>query len=163
MKSKPASAPDTAARRQFLRAASALPLLGLSARASACEYITPTLRITHPWTRATGQDSTHAVLITQFDEVVEDDRLIGIETPVAKGAVLVTPEGVGPLDLLIPQGGNVALDEQGVHIRLLELAHPLQVGRSYPLTMIFERGGANLASLNVDYGPVNFSTRLLRR
>jgi copper(I)-binding protein len=163
MNPKHDTAPASTARRQLLRAAGALPLLGLGTRATACEYIIPTLRITHPWTRATGTDSTHAVLITQFDEVIEDDRLIGIETPVAKSAVLVTPDGVGPLDLRIPQGSTVALDEQGVHIRLLELAHPLQIGRSYPLTMIFERGGANLASLNVDYGPANFSTRFLRR
>jgi copper(I)-binding protein len=126
--------------------------------ARACEYFTSTLRITHPWTRATREVAS-AVLCMKFDEVTETDRLIGVETPVAARAELVE-KGEGPamsralgreVNLLIPQGRETLLSDDGTHIRLLELQQPLLIGRSYPLQLAFEKGGTILATLNVDY------------
>jgi periplasmic copper chaperone A len=116
----------------------------------ACEYFTGTLRITHPWTRATGPD-TFAALCMKFDEVTETDRLIGVETPVAARAELIG-EGAGPgVSLLIPAGRETMLSEDGTHIRLVELKHPLLIGRSYPLQLAFEKGGTANYRLSVDY------------
>jgi copper(I)-binding protein len=71
---------------------------------------------------------------------------------VAAGAELVA-EGVGgEVNLLIPAGRETVLSDDGTHIRLLGLEHPLPMGRSYPLKLVFEKGGEVQATLNVDYG-----------
>jgi copper(I)-binding protein len=138
-------------RRAVLQTGLALCASLVAAPIRACEFFTTTMRITHPWTRDTGPDA-FAVLCMKFDQVSETDRLIGVETPVAAAAELVTELGVGTaVNLVIPQDRETVLSEQGTHIRLLELRHPLAVGRSYPLALTFEKGGTVVAQLNVDY------------
>lgn len=148
----------SARRRELLRATAALGLLGLAPQSRACEYFTTTLRVTHPWTRATASDANSAILITRFDEVTSTDRLIAVETPVAGRAELVTGNTTGKIDLEIPEGLLTELSEDGTYIRLLDLAHPLKLGRSYPLLLSFEKGGIAHATLNVDYGGGSFSS-----
>lgn len=127
-------------------------LLGVPAR--ACEFFTPTLRVFHPWARATLEDDTTARVFMKFDEVREDDRLIGVQTMLATGAEIGGP-GVkrrdGIVDLPIPRGETTLLDETGTHLRLLDLQWQLQVLRSYPLDLIFEKGGTVRVSLSIDF------------
>ena len=120
-----------------------------SGAARACEYFAPNLRIVHPWTRASLPGETSALLFMKFDEVTERDRLIGVETPVAERVELAGT--TGPVDLDIAAGHETVLSEEGPHLRLLELRHPLEIARSYPLRLRFEKGGLVLATLNVDY------------
>jgi len=90
----------------------------------------------------------------RFDEVRKTDRLIGIETPVAAGARLAgqgAPQGGQGLSLLIREGQELSLTEDGLHIELLDLQQPLQVARSFPLRLVFEAGGPVEAQFNVDY------------
>lgn len=122
--------------------------------AQACEYFSPTLRITHPWTRATPMNAPFAVLGIRFDEVTQDDRLLAVETPVAEAVVYVPNGSAGqalelPLD--IPAGRATVLADTGPHLRLLRLTQPLELARSYPLRLVFEKGGTVKALLNVDY------------
>jgi len=143
-------------RRHLLLAACSLPL-GLSRPVQACDFFSSRLRIWHPWTRATRVDADSAKVCMRFDEVRETDRLIGVETPVAGGCRLAGP-GIPPdragLSLLIKQGEEITLTEDGLHIELLDLQHPLQVGRTFALRLIFESAGAVETALNVDYaGP----------
>lgn len=148
-------------RRTVLRAGVALCASLVVPQARACEYITSTLRITHPWTRATGSDITSAVVCMKFDEVTEADRLIGVETPVAAGAELVGEGVASGVDLLIPEGQEILLSEDGTHVRLVGLKHPLFMGRSYPLQLMFEKGGVVNTRLTVDYvgGVMSFTGR----
>lgn len=119
--------------------------------ARACELITSTLRVTHPWTRATGPEATTAVLCMKFDEVQEADRLISVQSPVASGAEMAGA-GAGPtVNFVIPRGGETLLSESGTYVRLTGLKFPLLVGRSYPLTLGFEKAGNYIATLSVDY------------
>jgi copper(I)-binding protein len=88
----------------------------------------------------------------KFDEVTETDRLIGVETPVATGAELAGEGATGrAVNLLIPEGRETLLSEEGTHIRLLGLKHPLLIARVYPLQLVFEKGSIVNATLNVDY------------
>ena len=43
------------------------------------------------------------------------------------------------------------LTEDGLHIQLLDLQQPLQIGRTFPLRLVFEAAGTVEAALNVDY------------
>ncbi|WP_457427051.1 copper chaperone PCu(A)C [Roseateles sp. P5_E7] len=122
--------------------------------ALACEFFSSRMRIWHPWTRATRVDADTAKLCMRFDEVQRTDRLIGIETPVAGGARLAgpgAPDGGQGLSLLIPAGKELTLAEDGLHIELLDLQHPLQVGRSFALRLLFESAAPVDATLNVDF------------
>jgi copper(I)-binding protein len=134
-------------RRHFLAAGLGLPL---ALPAAACDFFSSHLRIWHPWTRATRAGAETARLFMRFDEVQRTDRLIGIETPVAGGARLIDRDGPRPLSLLIEAGHDLTLSEDGLHIELLDLQHPLQIGRSFPLRLIFESADPVNAMLNVD-------------
>lgn len=138
-------------RRTALRAGVALFASLVIPPARACEYFTGTLRITHPWTRATSPDATSALLCMKFDEVRASDRLIGVDTPVATGAELAGKNAGAAVNVPIPEGLETVLSEEGTHIRLLGLKHPLFIGRSYPLQLTFEKSGTVNATLNVDY------------
>jgi copper(I)-binding protein len=139
-------------RRLLLRGLMASGLVACLPSARACEFFCTTLRVTHPWTRASAANATTAIISMRFDEVAEDDRLLGVETPVATAAELGgAGAGSRELNFLIPAGKETALSESGTFIRLTGLKHPLQLGRSYPLTLVFEKGGRIEADLSVDY------------
>jgi periplasmic copper chaperone A len=150
-------------RRDMLRAGLALGASLVLPSARACEFFSPTLRVTHPWTRATEPDAKFAVVCMKIDEVTETDRLVGVETPVAAGVELVGGGGGAGVNLLIPAGRETLLSEEGTHLRLLDLQHPLLIARSYPLTLVFEKGGIVPATLNVDYMAPGFSFAGKRR
>jgi len=139
-------------RRGVMRASLALGSVLLVRPALACEYFGTTLRVTHPWTRATAADADTAVLCMRFDEVNQTDRLIGVETPVATGAAMGGAQAGPAVDLLIPAGQETLLSETGTFVRLTGLKFPLEVARTYPLQLVFEKGGVIEATLNVDYG-----------
>ncbi len=132
----------------------ALGAVGFANTARACEFYSSHLRIWHPWTRATRVDADTAQVFMRFDEVQRTDRLIGIETPVAAGARLAgpgVPADAQSLSLLIREGETLTLADGGLHIELLDLQQPLQIGRSFPMRLVFESAGTVNATLNVDY------------
>ncbi len=168
-------------RRVWLHAALAASATISVPRARACEYFSPTLRVTHPWTRATPADAAFAVLGMRFNDVAEDEQLLDVQTPVAE-AVMYVPggdagghagghsaahaRGLTGLDLAagsavslpldIPSGretvlGSADLGALGPHLRLLRLTQALEIGRSYPLRLVFKKGGTVKAQMNVDY------------
>ncbi|HJW11709.1 MAG TPA: copper chaperone PCu(A)C [Albitalea sp.] len=138
-------------RRAVLHTGCALGVSLFVPAARACEFFTTNLRIVHPWSRATAEGDSFAVLCMRFDQVARPDRLIGVQTPVAEGADMGGPLGGPGVDFTIPPGRESELSESGTFIRLLGLKHPLEVGRSYPLTLVFERTGAVDADIDVDY------------
>lgn len=142
-------------RRALLRAGLALGASFALPAARGCEYFAPHLRITHPWTHATEPGETVAGLYMKIDATSQADRLIGVETPVATGAEMGgTAAGPG-VSLFLPEGQESELSESGIFIRLLGLKHPLEIARSYPLFLEFEKGGIVNATLNIDYARFN--------
>jgi len=138
-------------RRALLRASLALGAGFALPAARACEYFAPHLRITHPWTRASGPGETVAGVYMKIDDVTRADRLIGVDTPVAAGAEMAGTASGSAVDVPLPLGQETELSESGVFIRLTGLKHPLEIGRSYPLRLQFELGGVVNAKLNIDY------------
>lgn len=148
------NAPHRADRRRVLGAAAALVAGGLCQPARACEVVAEYLRITHPWTRGTAPGAAFGVLCMKLDDVLEDERLIGVRTPVAEGVRLAGVAGAvagSPLDLAIPAGSLIEMHEQGLHLQLTGLRLDLEAGRSYPLELQFARSGIVRAVLSVDF------------
>ena len=140
-------------RRRLLRAAAGLAAIAALPAAYACEFDADTLTVTHPWTRATAADAPYAVVSMKFSRVMSADRLIGAITPVASGAELVGPDGPRALSFDLVPGTDPELAEGGLHLRLTGLRQPLELGRAYPLKLVFEHGGVVNAQLNVDFPP----------
>jgi periplasmic copper chaperone A len=141
-------------RRDFLCASLSLGAALHARRLQACEAYASTLRVIHPWARATREGVTTAAINLIIDEVTEDDRLVEASTLVAE-RIELAGEGVGPaLDFFIPVGGETVLDEQGIHLRLVGLDRQLRLGRTFPLKLRFEKGGLVHTTLNVDQLPL---------
>jgi len=143
-------------RRVVLYSGLAVGAALLAPAARACEFFGSNLRVTHPWTRATAEGATTTLVNLKFDQVMQDDRLIAVETPVAEAAEIADADAGAALDVLIPAGRTTSLGEGGILLRLIGLKMPLEVGRSYPMKLVFEKGGAIDATLNVDYTSFRF-------
>lgn len=138
-------------RRWLLRSGLALAGAAWLPATKACEVQAEFLRVLHPWTRATAPDAEFAVLCMRIDEVTADDRLIGIETPVADRAWVADAPAGQPLNFVIAAGSTIDMNEQGLHLRLAPLRLPLHAGRSYPLQLTFARSGVVRTTLSVDF------------
>jgi len=138
-------------RRRLLRHGLAVAGAAALPAARACEVQAEFLRITHPWTRATAPDAGFAVLCMRIDDVTEDDRLLGVQTPVADGVWLHDAPDGQPLDLPIAAGSRIEMHEQGLHLRLGPLRLVLEAGRSHPMELRFARSGVVRATLSVDF------------
>ena len=138
-------------RRRAIRSSIALGASLLLPHARACEFFTTSLRITHPWTRATAEGEQFAVVNMRFDEVTRADRLIGAETPVAERAEMGGTAAGPTVDFPVPEGQESSLSESSTFLRLVGLRFPLLAGREFPLKLVFEQSGAVATTLTVDY------------
>lgn len=153
---RPHLALPTNARRHWLRGALGLAGCGLLPKARACEFYTSTLRVTHPYCRATEPGEHEAMVCMRFDEVSRSDRLVAVHTPVASGAEMAGALARPRVDFAIPEGQETWLDEHGTWLRLTGVKAALGLGRAYPLQLDFEHGGPVLAQLTVDFPRMRF-------
>jgi periplasmic copper chaperone A len=124
----------------------------------ANQYRVNTLRIDHPFARATPPGArTGGVFLTVDNAGRESDRLLRASTPLAAGVVIhqmVVDGGIMKMravpSLEVHPGGRLELKPNGYHLMLLDLKQPLKVGEKFPLTLTFERSGAVLISVVVE-------------
>lgn len=147
------------ARRRVLGAGLASGALFVAPALMACEFQATHLRVLHPWVRASAEGARDTVLCLTIDEVQRDDRLVALHTPVAEAVCMA--DGHSPVDLALAAGRDLVLDEQGPHLRLVGLHHALELGRSYPLALVFASGETLRATLNVDQ-PATGAPRFVR-
>ena len=135
-------------RRHFLILSSAVALFGLSAIAH--DYTIGSLKIGHPWARATPPTApSGGGFLTVTNTGTTADRLVSATSPAA-GQVQVhemkmdgTIMRMRELDngLEIPPGATVALAPGGLHLMMMGLKDPLKEGTRVPLTLVFEKAG----------------------
>lgn len=142
---------DIVHRRGVLRTGFALAGSLLLPSAHACEFYSDNLTIIHPWTQASAEGATSAVVSMGFKDVVHSDRLIDASSPVAEGAELGGRGEGAAIDFLVQEGRTPELSQAGVHLRLTGLKHPLEVGRQYPMTLVFAKTGPIPTQLTVEY------------
>jgi copper(I)-binding protein len=149
-------------RRRVLQSGMAMGTLCLLPNLQAHEIITSTLRITHPWSRATVEGDPFAVLCMKFDEVAQADRLILVQTPIAERAEMGGVGASKAIDFAIPAGEETYMGDHdhGTYVRLLGLKGPIEVGRSYKLTLGFEKGGTYITTFSVDFTRADDASQL---
>lgn len=109
----------------------------------------PMVEVTDAWARATPDGATTAVLyMTLVNKGVADDRLVSVSTPVAGMAQLhmTTSENgvmgmrsVAALD--VKPGTPTVLKPGGYHVMLMDLKGPLVAGKSFAVSLTFEKAG----------------------
>ena len=108
------------------------------------------------WARATpGKAENGAAYVTIVSPTA--DRLVSVSSPVAKKAGLHTMTMDGGVMKMRPLAGvdvpanePVTLKPGGMHIMLQGLSEPLQAGKSFPLTLTFEKAGQREVEVAVE-------------
>jgi copper(I)-binding protein len=111
------------------------------------------LEIVSPWARASvGQPDSGAVYLTIVSRV--SDRLTAAASPAAKVVELhmMSMEGeMRPIDTIeVLAGWPVSLTPGGLHLMLVGLAQPLREGRSFALTLFFDKAGRREITVAVE-------------
>lgn len=118
--------------------------------AQAHDYKSGSLQIDHPWTRVTPKGATVAGGYVKIENKGNTpDRLIGASGAVSGRTELheMTMEGsVMRMRALangieIPAGATVELKPGGLHIMFMELKSPLEQGKHFKGTLLFEKAG----------------------
>jgi copper(I)-binding protein len=118
--------------------------------ALANDYTLGDLRIADPYARPTPPGArTGGAYFTIRNGGNAADRLLRVVSPAAQSIELHSMSMEGNLmkmraipALDIPAGATVTLGSGGYHVMLVNLAHPLTVGSSVPLTLTFEKAGS---------------------
>jgi copper(I)-binding protein len=138
-------------RRHLIQTGLACGLSMALPSARSCQLTMGNFVLVHPWARATAPDATEASVCMGFEEVNTEDWLIGASSPVAESAEMGGEGERKDVRFRIAKGQSSALSEAGTYLRLVGLKFPLEAGRSFPLTLVFEKAGTTVASLSVDY------------
>ena len=120
------------------------------AQAECAEASRGDLTVSAAWSRATIGTARPAVFyVTIQNNGSTEDRLIGIETPVAGMPMLhetVMSAGVASMphadQIAIGAGETVSLAPGSYHGMLMELNKALTEGESFPMTLRFQNAGA---------------------
>jgi copper(I)-binding protein len=119
------------------------------------------ITVSAPWARASaGRAANGAAYFTAVNKGLRPDRLIGVETPMARKASLhshTMKDGIMRMrpvtgGLKIAPGGRLTFQSGGHHVMLMGLKSPLKAGGNFPLTLIFEAAGR--ITLNIAVRPI---------
>ena len=126
-------------------------IFALSCSAQAYDYKVGALEIDHPWSRAVPKGATVAAgYVTIKNTGTEPDRLVGGSTPVAgkfevhemsmdKGIMKMRPVAGG---VEIKPGETLELKPQSFHIMMMGLKQPIEKGKPFKGSLVFEKAGA---------------------
>jgi copper(I)-binding protein len=130
----------------------------LATVAPAHQYELGTLTIGHPWSRPTAPGMPMGVAylsITNHGNAA--DVLLGASTPVAASVQMhqtTIAEGMArmrPLtEIVIAPGTTVRIEPGGIHLMLVDLKAPLELGKSVPLDLQFRAAGKITVQLSVE-------------
>ncbi|QHI99728.1 copper chaperone PCu(A)C [Xylophilus rhododendri] len=134
-----------------------LALLGAAASiapvADAHEYYLPGMVFVHPWAEATAPGVKSAPVYFSLEDVTAANRIVKVVTPIADKVVFRAGGPVAKAGLQktidIQPGGETQFTEGKPHLLLQGLKEPLQWGRSYEMTLYFEKGGAMQVQVSV--------------
>jgi len=143
--------------RQLLTLALA-GFLATATTAHAHDFRLGSLKIDHPWARATlpGQ-SAGGAFASVHNSGDRAERLLGATSPAASRVELHEMRMDGDVmrmrevsALELPPGKTVTLAPGGLHLMLIGLKEPLKIGARVPLKLRFEKAGEIDVTLHVE-------------
>jgi len=138
--------------RICLAAAFLLAALSLSPKTFAGD-----LTVSDTWARATPPKAkTAAAYLTLKNAGKEADRLVAVKSAIAKRTEIhrtTMENGVMKMGRVegidVPAGGMAMLKPGGHHVMFMGLNGPLKEGTSFPLTLVFAKGGETKVTVKV--------------
>ena len=129
---------------------------GLSAQAH--DYTLGSLKINHPWARATAPGAAAGGGFLKIDNTGAADRLVSAQAGVASAVELHTMAMDGNVmrmsklerGIELPAGQSVVLQPGGLHIMFIDLKAPLKEGEKFPLKLKFEKAGEVTVEVKVE-------------
>ena len=130
--------------KKFSILLSACALCVASSGAIAHEYYAKSFKVIHPWAEPSASGDKDAAVYVVFDEISGADRLLAAHTSLAakvelRGAAATGDAVLRKIELV--SGKTLTLSPDSAHLLLINLKAPLQAGRSYPMTLEFEKAG----------------------
>jgi copper(I)-binding protein len=134
---------------KFIHATIVLALSTFAICAAAHDYTAGTMRIGHPFARATapGQPAAGGYLKLSNTGTAAD-RLVSVRAEVSNTVELHTMRMDGDVMRMrqvdaieVPAGQSVELKPGGLHLMFIGLKAPLKAGDRFPLTLTFEKAG----------------------
>jgi periplasmic copper chaperone A len=128
----------------------------LAALAAAAGAAPPALVVEDAWIRAIPGGAVAAAYMTLHNTGREPLTVTGVRSPLAAEAMIhvskvehgeSTMRPAGPLTL--SPGASLELAPGGVHVMLMQLAHPFAVGEQVPLELLLAGGGRVTVSARV--------------
>ena len=123
---------------------------GLAAPAFAHDYMQGDIHIMKPWSRPMPPVAANgAAYMTLMNKGSAPDKLVSVSTPMATKAELhahimegglMKMRRVDGVDLV--PGKPSVLKPGGFHVMMMGLKEPLVDGKSFPMTLTFERAGS---------------------
>lgn len=121
------------------------------------EYKAGTLKIEHPWSRATAAGASVGGGFLVIVNSGKADALVGASSPVAARVEIHSSSmegGVMKMRQLqrveLPAGGTVRFEPGALHLMLIGLKQPLAEGSKVPLTLRFAGAGEQKVELKVE-------------
>ena len=134
-----------------------LAVTAVAAPALAHEYKLGDLVIDQPWARASaGNAKSGAAYLAIANHGSGPDRLIGASSPAGQAELHnnVSEDGImkmRPVEAVdLAPGETVVLEPGGLHLMLMGLAEPLVEGKTFPLTLTFEKAGSIHVEVKVE-------------
>jgi hypothetical protein len=137
----------SAASRCILLCLAVSPLI-----ASAHEYYGLDFTLIHPWTDATPPDEQSAPIYFRMESVRGKDRLLRAQTPYAETVEFRAgdDDSAEPLKTIdFAPADQIDFGKGKPHLLWKGLKMPLEWGRSYQMTMVFEKAGAMQVMVSV--------------
>ncbi|RJK94370.1 copper chaperone PCu(A)C [Paracoccus aestuarii] len=124
-------------------------ILPATAFAECVEVTQGNITVSAAWSRATiGTERPAVFYVTIRNDGGSDERLVGIETPVADMPMLhesVMENGAARMShvdqIVIAPIDAVSLEPGGYHGMLMDLQTELVEGTTFPVTLLFEKSG----------------------
>lgn len=123
-------------------------ILPATAFAECVEVTQGNITVSAAWSRATIGTERPAVFYVTIRNDGSEERLLGIETPVADMPMLhesVVESGAARMShadqIIIASGETISLEPGGYHGMLMDLRTELVEGTTFPMTLLFQNSG----------------------
>lgn len=116
--------------------------------AFAHEYYGKSFTLIHPWAEPSAPKAAQAEVFMTFEGVQGPDRLLRAESTLAARVDVLGRDGK-PAVKGIEVGPETVLKPGGARVVLVGLKQPLELGRSYPLALTFERSGTMYVMVSI--------------
>jgi periplasmic copper chaperone A len=144
-------------RSRFAAALSAALLLAAAPGAFAHDFTLGSLKIDHPWARASAGPARNGAAFFTVENSGRADRLVAVSGDLAQRVELHTHRMEGDVLQMrqveaveVPAGGTAVLQPGGFHVMLIGLEQPLKEGDHFPLTLTFEQAGSITVEVKVE-------------